>query len=72
MRKEFQVSDTLSGSPSDRTVAAMIQEFSDDQNDSYNVAAEQAKKVIARATSNTPNFNQCNAWYDFDFSENFR
>lgn len=72
MRKEFQVSDTLIGSPSDRTVAAMIKEFSDDQNDAYNVASEQAKKAVARATSNTPNFNQSNTWYDFDFSENFR
>jgi hypothetical protein len=72
MRKEFQVSDTVTGSPGDRTVAAMIKDPSDDPADVYNVAADQAKSAVGHATTNTPNFEQSNSWDDFDFSENFR
>lgn len=72
MRKEFKVSKAAAGNPSDRTVAAMITDPPDDQDDVYNNAMGQAQQAIARAATNTPYFEESKSWDDFDFSENFR
>ncbi len=71
-RKEFKVSKAAAGSPSDRTVAAMIKDPPGDPDDLYNTAIVQAQKAMEHATTNTPYFEESKSWDDFDFSENFR